>query len=84
MTVCLLAFWLAGEEFQQANQEEYIKIGGWYDEQAAPVLSALRSNNVDKLKPISDEEYSASLKQSAEYRAKLINLFANAIKTSNN
>lgn len=81
MTLCPLAFWFAGEEFQQANQEEYIKIGGWYDEQAAPVLSALHSNKVDKLKPISDEEYSVFLKQSSEYRTRLINLFAKAIQS---
>lgn len=80
MTFCPLAFWLAGNIFQQDNQEEYMKIGGWFDEQAAPVISAFRVNDFDKLKPLSDEEYSAFLKQSSEYRAQLINLFAKAIK----
>lgn len=79
MTFCPLAFWFAGEEFQQANQEEYLKIGTWFDEKAAPVLSALRGGTINLLKPISDEEYSSFLKQSSDYRARLIALYAKAI-----
>ena len=81
MTFCPLAFWLAGEEFQQAHLEEYLKIGGWFDEKAAPVISALQSGSINLLTPISDEEYSSFLKHSAEYRAQLISLFAKGINT---
>lgn len=83
MTLCPLAFWLAGEEFQQANQEEYMKIGSWYDEKAAPVISALQNGSINLITPISDDEYSSFLKQSSEYRAQLISLFAKAILTIN-
>ena len=62
MTFCPLAFWLAGEEFQQAHQEEYLKIGGWFDEKAAPVISALQSGSINLLTPISVDEYSSFLK----------------------
>ena len=81
MTFCPLAFWFAGEEFQRANQEETMKIAGWFDGKAAPVISALQSDSINLLAPISDDEYSALLKQSSEYRAQIINLLAKAIET---
>ena len=81
MTFCPLAFWLAGEEFQQAHQEEYLKIGGWFDEKAAPIISALQSGSINLLAPISDDEYSSFLKKSSEYRAQLISLFAKGINS---
>lgn len=81
MTFCPLAFWIGGEEFQKDNQEEYMKIGSWFDEKTAPVISAIRNNTTDKLPELSTEEYSSFLKQSAEYRAKLLHFLAKAILT---
>lgn len=83
MTLCPLSFWLGGEEFGEDHQEEYMKIGEWFDEKAAPVISALQSGSINLLAPISDDEYTSYLKQSSEYRAQLITLRAQAIKTIN-
>lgn len=80
MTFCPLAFWLASSEFQEEYINEYLEIGGWFDEKAVPVISAIRSGNIMTLSPMSEDEFSSLLKQSSEYRAKIINLFAKGIQ----
>lgn len=79
MTYCPLAFWLAGSDFQQANQDEYIKIGGWFDKQVEQVNTAIYNNNMKDLPKMSLEEYSEIEKQASEYRVRLIELLANGI-----
>lgn len=79
MTYCPLAFWLAGSDFQQANQDEYIKIGGWFDKQVEQVNTAIYNNNMKDLPKMSLEKYSEIEKQASEYRVRLIELLANGI-----
>lgn len=80
MTFCPLTFWLAGSAFQEEYMNEYMEIGGWFDKKAAPVISAIRSGGITILSPISEDEFSSLLKQSSDYRAKIINLFAKGIQ----
>ena len=79
MTYCPLTFWLAGNEYQQANQDEYIKIGGWFDKQVEQVNTAIYNNDIEGLPKLTLEEYSAIEKQASKYRVRLIELLANGI-----
>lgn len=79
MTYCPLAFWLAGSDFQQENQDEYIKIGGWFDEQASEVNKAIIANDIKQLPKMSSERYSEITKQASEYRVRLIHLLEKGI-----
>lgn len=81
MTYCPMTFWLAGGDFQQSYQAEYIKIGGWFDEQCANVNKAIYDNDVQRLPDMSLDSYSRFEKQAAEYRARLIELLAEGIAT---
>ncbi len=79
MTYCPLAFWLAGSDFQQENQAEYIKIGGWFDEQASEVNKAIIANDITHLPKMSSDTYSEIVKQASEYRVCLIQLLEKGI-----
>lgn len=79
MTFCPLCFWLAGDDFQQSHQDEYIKIGAWFDAKMQPINNAQSKEELASLPSISLETYSADLKQAAEYKAKLIHLLHDGI-----
>ena len=79
MTFCPLCFWLAGTDFQQQNQEEYIAIGGWFDGKMSAINDCTDTTELANLPHISLETYSADLKKAAEYKTKLINLLRNGI-----
>lgn len=81
MTFCPLTFWLAGSDFQQTHQDEYMRIGGWFDEQASTVNDALYNNGMKSLPMISISDFSKDAKQAAKYKATLINLLAEGILT---
>lgn len=81
MTYCPLAFWLAGNDFQLAHQDEYIKIGGWLDEQAAKVNNAIYSNEIAGLPQLSSEEFTNFARQASAYRVRLIHLLEEGISS---
>lgn len=85
MTLCPLTFLMAGDEFQQANQSEYMKIGGWFDSQVEELNEILYDivyqTNEKSLPTMTLEEYSEIEKKSSAYRVRLIELFAEAIQT---
>lgn len=81
MTYCPLAFWLAGNDFQLAHQDEYIKIGGWLDEQAAKVNNAIYSNEIAGLPQLSSEEVTNFARQASAYRVRLIHLLEEGISS---
>ena len=78
-TYCPLTFWLADSEYQQANQDEYIEIGGWFGKQGEQVNTAVYNHGIKGLPKLSLEEYSAIEKQASKYRVRLIELLANGI-----
>ena len=81
MTYCPLAFWLAGNDFQQARQDEYIKMGEWFDEQAAKVNNAIYNNEIAGLPPLSSEEFTNFARQASAYRVRLIDLLEKGISS---
>lgn len=80
MTYCPLAFWLAGNDFQHAHQDEYIKMGAWFDEQASIVNNAI-NNNITSLPQLSSEEFSNLARQASAYRVRLIDLLEEGISS---
>lgn len=79
LTYCPLTFWLAGGEFQQTHVDEYIKIGGWFDEQMGAIEKAFEDGDVAGLPQMSTEAYSKIEKQASEYRVRLIELLYEGI-----
>lgn len=79
LTYCPLTFWLAGEEFQQSHVNEYIKIGGWFDEQMEVIEKAFEDENVAALPYMSTERYTEIEKQASAYRVRLIELLYEGI-----
>lgn len=81
MTFCPITFLLAGSEFQQEYQEEYIKIGGYFDALLSPVKDKIVADNTSKLSIITTYEFSKILRESSKARTSIINLLATGIST---
>jgi hypothetical protein len=79
MTFCPLCFWLAGEDFQEENQQEYMVIGEWFDSKMAIINECTNESELASLPEISLGAHSSDLKQAAEYKAKLIHLLKECI-----
>jgi len=80
MTFCPLCFWLAGQDFQESHQEEFITIGTWFDEKMRPLNNTHSEEELlASLRNIDIETYSADLKQAAVYKAQLIHLLHDGI-----
>lgn len=81
MTFCPITFLLAGPDFQQKYQNEYIKIGGNFDSLLSPVKDKIVENKTASLPIITDEEFSKIVKESSIARATIIDLLATGIST---
>ena len=81
MTFCPITFLLAGPDFQQKYQNEYIKIGGNFDSMLSPVKNKIVENKTASLPIITDEEFSKIIKESSIARAIIIDLLATGIST---
>lgn len=81
MTFCPITFLLAGSEFQQQHQDEYIKIGGYFDSILSPVKDMVVEDRVSELSIITTEEFSKILRESSKARTSIINLMATGIST---
>jgi hypothetical protein len=79
MTFCPLCFWLAGADFQEENQQEYMVIGEWFDSKMAIINECTNESELASLPEIGLKTHSSDLKQAAEYKAKLILLLKEGI-----
>lgn len=83
MTFCPITFLLAGTEFQHEYQDEYIKIGGYFDSLLSPVKDKIVADKTSELSKITTDEFSKILKESSHYKTQIIELLAKGILTLN-
>lgn len=81
MTFCPITFLLVGPEFQQKHQDEYIKIGGYFDSMLSPVKDMVVADKTSELPIITTDEFSKILRESSKARASIVNLLATGIST---
>lgn len=81
MTFCPITFLLTGPEFQQKHQDEYIKIGGYFDSMLSPVKDMVVEDRASELSIITTDEFSKILRESSKARTSIINLLATGIST---
>lgn len=81
MTFCPITFLLAGSEFQQEYQDEYIKIGGYFDSMLSPIKDIVVADKTSELSIITTDEFSKILKESSKARTSIVNLLATGIST---
>lgn len=81
MTFCPITFLLAGPEFQQKYQTEYIKIGGCFDSLLSPIKEKIIDNEASTLPFLTDAEFSKILRESSSARTIIIDLLATGIST---
>ena len=79
MTFCPLCFWLAGNEFQERNQNEYLIIGEWFDKKMQIINNCNDETELSSLPEITIEKYSTELKKATDYKVKLIQLLYKGI-----
>lgn len=81
MTFCPITFLLAGPDFQQKYQTEYIKIGGYFDSLLSPVKDKIVDNKTSTLPILTEEDFSKILRESSSSRTIIIDLLATGIST---
>lgn len=81
MTFCPITFLLAGPEFQQNYQTEYIKIGGYFDSLLSPIKDKIIDNDASTLPILTEAEFSKILRESSSARTIIIDLLATGIST---
>lgn len=81
MTFCPITFLLAGPEFQQNYQTEYIKIGGYFDTLLSPIKDKIIDNDASTLPILTEAEFSKILRESSSARTIIIDLLATGIST---
>lgn len=79
MTFCPLCFWLAGNEFQERNQNEYLIIGEWFDKKMQIINNCNDETELSSLPEITLEKYSTELKKATDYKVQLIQLLYKGI-----
>ena len=79
MTFCPLCFWLAGNEFQELHQNEYLVIGEWFDKKLLIINNCNDETELSSLPEITLEKYSTELKKATDYKVQLIQLLYKGI-----
>lgn len=79
MTFCPLCFWLAGNEFQELHQNEYLVIGEWFDKKMLIINNCNDETELSSLPEITLEKYSTELKKATDYKVQLIQLLYKGI-----